>query len=133
MRFVQSVVFVVIAAACADRRPLHVAAVPATASPTVSATEAAPPVPPAPLAEATAAAPDRFQAEVKPLLMRRCTPCHAPGGRMYARMPFDDPATIVAHQEGILRRLKEADEHALVERWLGSKRPTPYPRGAVRP
>jgi hypothetical protein len=125
MRFASSVAVVVIAAACADHRPLQVAAVPSAPSaapPAVSATEAAPRVPPAPLAEATAAAPDRFQAEVKPLLMRRCTPCHAPGGRMYARMPFDDPATIVAHQEGILRRLKDADEHALVERWLAAAR-----------
>lgn len=103
MRFVSSVAVVVIAAACADHRPLHVAAVPATAP-----------------SAAAPSAPDRFQAEVKPLLMRRCTPCHAPGGRMYARMPFDDPATIVAHQEGILRRLKDADEHALVERWLAT-------------
>jgi hypothetical protein len=108
MRFASSVAVVVIAAACADHRPLQVAAVPATA-PSATAPSATAP-----------SAPDRFQAEVKPLLMRRCTPCHAPGGRMYARMPFDDPATIVAHQEGILRRLKDADEHALVERWLAA-------------
>jgi hypothetical protein len=126
MRFASSVAVVVIAAACADHRPLHVAAVPATAPP-VAAPSAEPsgvsatlPASPFSAPPPVAAASDRFQAEVKPLLMRRCTPCHAPGGRMYARMPFDDPATIVAHQEGILRRLKDADEHALVERWLAA-------------
>jgi len=35
---------------------------------------------------------------------------------MYARMPFDDPATVREQQAGILRRLKA--ESAVIERWL---------------
>jgi hypothetical protein len=68
-----------------------------------------------------AAAPgDPFQSEVKPLLMQKCSPCHAPGGQMYARMPFDDPATVREHQAGIVRRLKA--EAAVIERWLAAAR-----------
>ena len=113
MRFLFSAAAVVIAAACADHTPPRAQAVPAV--PVLAA--------PAPAPAATAApAPDLFQAEVKPLLMRKCAPCHAPGGRMYERMPFDAPATIVEHQAGILRRIKDPDDHALLERWLGTAR-----------
>jgi hypothetical protein len=59
-----------------------------------------------------------FDASVKPLLARTCTPCHVPGGRMYERMPFDRPETILSHREGILRRMKAPDDRELLERWL---------------
>jgi hypothetical protein len=68
---------------------------------------------------ASAPAPDLFQSDVKPLLMKRCSPCHAPGGQMYARMPFDEAATVREHQAGILRRLKA--DGAAVERWLAAQ------------
>jgi hypothetical protein len=107
----------VIAAACADHAPPRAQAVPAVAAPAP-----APAATPAPMvAEVAAPAPDLFQAEVKPLLMRKCSPCHAPGGRMYDRMPFDAPATIVDHQAGVLRRIKDPEEHALIERWLETR------------
>lgn len=65
------------------------------------------------------AAPD-FARDVRPILARRCEPCHEPRGKMYERMPFDRPATIVAHPEGILKRLK-GDERAALERWLAAQ------------
>jgi len=80
--------------------------------PVPSAPAAAPP-PPAPAREAVS-----FDASVKPLLARTCTPCHVPGGRMYERMPFDRPETILSHKEGILRRMKAPDDRQLLERWL---------------
>lgn len=51
-----------------------------------------------------------FNADIKPFLERRCSPCHFPGGKMYARMPFDDPKTIKDHRDGILRRIKDEEE-----------------------
>lgn len=72
-------------------------------------------------ASAPAVATDVFRAEVAPLLARRCDPCHNPGGKMYSSLPFDDPATVASHPEGILKRLKEPAEHALVERWIASR------------
>jgi hypothetical protein len=39
---------------------------------------------------------------------------------MYDRLPFDDPATVRSHQEGVLRRIKVAEERALLERWLAT-------------
>lgn len=79
------------------------------------------PVPVPEAAPATAAKPDAFRAEIAPLLAQRCAPCHNPGGKMYDRLPFDDPATVVGHPEGILKRLKDPAEHALVERWIAEQ------------
>lgn len=63
--------------------------------------------------------PDLFASTVRPVLSQRCAPCHEPGGKMYARMPFDNPQTISSHSEGISRRLKGEDLKAL-ETWIAS-------------
>jgi hypothetical protein len=70
--------------------------------------------------ESSAPAPavDPFRAAVAPVLARRCAPCHNPGGRMYASMPFDQAATVKAHSEGILKRIKDPAEHSAIESWL---------------
>lgn len=59
-----------------------------------------------------------FETTVRPLLARTCTPCHVPGGKMYDRMPFDQPKIVQEFQAGILRRLKVAEERQAVEDWL---------------
>jgi hypothetical protein len=64
---------------------------------------------------------DAFVAAVRPVLLRRCTPCHEPGGVMYARMPFDSPAVVRASREGLLRRLSVPEEKAAVEAWLDGR------------
>src|SRR5688572_6707081 len=61
-----------------------------------------------------------FEGVVRPVLLRRCAPCHEPGGKMYDRLPFDTAQTIVDHREGVLRRLN-AEDKAAVERWLTSE------------
>ena len=68
------------------------------------------PAPPAPPASS-------FESRIKPILFTRCTPCHVPGGKMYAKLPFDDPQTVRAHPEGVLKRLK-GDDKTTVEAWL---------------
>ena len=39
---------------------------------------------------------------------------------MYARLPFDDPATVASHPAGILKRLK-GDDNVTVERWIAAQ------------
>jgi hypothetical protein len=63
-----------------------------------------------------------FAQTVQPILARTCAPCHAPGGKMYDRLPFDKPEVVRDNREGILRRLKVPDDREAVERWLGSVR-----------
>ncbi|OFV85578.1 MAG: hypothetical protein A2V74_09325 [Acidobacteria bacterium RBG_16_70_10] len=75
------------------------------------------PRPPAPSSEARA---DTFAVSVRPILERRCTPCHVPGGRMYDRLPFDNPDVVRSHLDGILRRLKDDAERGAVTSWAAS-------------
>jgi len=60
-----------------------------------------------------------FAATVRPVLAAKCTPCHEPGGKMYASLPFDKSETIASHREGVLKRLK-GDDRAAVEKWLAT-------------
>jgi len=85
---------------------------PRSSEPRAVADVPAPPVAPLP----------SFATSVKPILARTCAPCHNPGGKMYASMPFDDANTVASHSEGILRRLKEPDDRKALEVWLSSAR-----------
>ena len=75
------------------------------------------PVPEARVASTPSPAPDSFATTVRPILRERCAPCHEPGGKMYERLPFDNPQTIATHPEGVLKRLK-GEDRAAVEKWL---------------
>ena len=81
------------------------------------AAPAPPPVAPAPAPAAPSEAVS-FEASIKPLLARTCTPCHVPGGRMYERLPFDQPEVVLSHKDGVLRRMKDPDNRQLMERWF---------------
>ncbi|HEY3172635.1 MAG TPA: hypothetical protein VGK86_08680 [Thermoanaerobaculia bacterium] len=86
-----------------------------TAAPAVSAAaESAIPAQPQPA--------DLFRTTIRPILSARCGACHDPGGKMYARLPFDDPKVVASHSEGVLRRLKGDDREAL-QRWIAGLAP----------
>jgi len=87
-------------------------------SPTATAVATAVPSP----APAPTEVPDLFVNVVRPVLKARCSPCHEPGGKMYDRMPFDNPRVVSSHSAGALRRLKGEDREAL-ERWLATLKP----------
>jgi hypothetical protein len=76
---------------------------------------------PPPPAETTQA-PDLWASAVRPALKTHCAPGHEPGGKMYARLPFDDPKVPSSHSAGVLRRLKGEDKEAF-ERWLTTLKP----------
>lgn len=87
------------------------------------------PAPVAPAAAAAAADPrpivissvqlDAFRTSVRPILSVKCAPCHEPGGKMYARLPFDDPSTVASHSARMATRLKGDDRKAL-ESWTSA-------------
>ena len=58
-----------------------------------------------------------FSKTLRPILSTRCAPCHEPGGKMYARLPFDDPSTVASHAERMGTRLKGDDLKAL-QAWV---------------
>ena len=93
---------------------------PRTAPPSATAT-AVPTAVPSPTLAPTEV-PDLFLTTVRPLLKTHCAPCHEPGGKMYDRMPFDNPRVLASHSAGALRRLKGEDREAF-ERWLATLKP----------
>ena len=70
---------------------------------------------------------EKFQSSVRPVLSTRCAPCHEPGGKMYARLPFDDPKVVSANATAMLRRLK-GDDRAALERWVAGLAAAPPTR-----
>jgi len=60
-----------------------------------------------------------FEKEIKPILIKNCSPCHFPGGKMYGRLPFDQDTTIVHHSISVLKRIKNEEENALIREFIG--------------
>ena len=99
---------------CAGTKAAPAAATPVAAAPTAIPAPAPSPVP--------TEAPDLWANAVRPILKEHCAPCHEPGGKMYARLPFDDPKVPSSHSAGVLRRLKGEDKETF-ERWLATLKP----------
>ncbi|HEY6976932.1 MAG TPA: hypothetical protein VH396_11635 [Chitinophagaceae bacterium] len=59
-----------------------------------------------------------FTAQIKPIFVSHCSPCHFTGGKMYGRLPFDKDTTIVGHEEAVLRRIKDEKENALIKQYI---------------
>jgi hypothetical protein len=120
-----AVVVAVLGAACATPRPAAAPVpAPAPAPPSAAVPESSPvspPEDPAPSAASDSRA--VFDSTVKPILVSSCMPCHFPGGKMYASMPFDDPGVVSSHSEGILRRIKAPEKRDPLESWLRSAVP----------
>lgn len=83
------------------------------AAPTETAAAAAAPVPMPATADTIS-----FAAQIQPILQNRCNPCHFPGGKMYEKMPFDQAKTILAHPEGVLKRIKDGEDGRLMRQFL---------------
>jgi hypothetical protein len=58
---------------------------------------------------------------VKPIFEKHCNPCHFPGGKMYDKLPFDQATTIINHEEGILRRIKEDAEVKTIKQFVSQQ------------
>src|SRR5688572_17470232 len=63
-----------------------------------------------------------FASHVKPILEKRCSPCHFTGGKMYVRMPFDQDTTLLNHQSSILKRIKDTEENEVIKKFVLQKR-----------
>ena len=62
-----------------------------------------------------------FDSQVKPILQQRCQPCHFNGGVMYARLPFDRPATIRTLGTKMFTRIKDEREQRVIREFLEQK------------
>jgi hypothetical protein len=62
-------------------------------------------------------APD-FARDVRPILEKRCQPCHFEGGRMHAKLPFDRPETVDTLGTKLFSRIKEEGEQKVLRAFL---------------
>ena len=51
-----------------------------------------------------------YKTQVQPVLQKKCSPCHFPGGKLYEKLPFDKGETIINNKAGVLRRIKNDEE-----------------------
>ena len=63
-----------------------------------------------------------FTRDVRPILEKRCQPCHFPGGKMYAKLPLDKPETVHELGERLFTRIKRDEEQALIRAFLAQRR-----------
>ncbi|HEX2123216.1 MAG TPA: hypothetical protein VHL59_16410 [Thermoanaerobaculia bacterium] len=70
---------------------------------------------------AAAAAQVAFARDVQPILERRCTPCHFPGGTMHAKLPFDRGETIDRLGTKLFSRIKDDKEQELIRKYLARR------------
>lgn len=68
------------------------------------------------------AEPVDFAKQIAPILQAKCQPCHYPGGKMYAPLPFDRPATIVKLGDRLFTRIKDERSRALIRRFLAENK-----------
>ena len=62
-----------------------------------------------------------FKTDVRPIFEAKCQPCHFPGGKMYDKLPFDRPETIVKLNERLFMRIKDEPSRATIRRFLAQK------------
>ena len=63
-----------------------------------------------------------FTRDVRPILERRCQPCHFPGGKMHAKLPFDRAETIDRLGTKLFTRIKKENERAVIRAFLERRR-----------
>src|SRR5678816_3206452 len=59
-----------------------------------------------------------FDTQLKPIFQSKCMPCHFSGGKMYDRLPFDNPATIKKLGTRLFTRIKDEHDRKLIEDFL---------------
>lgn len=62
-----------------------------------------------------------FTRDVRPILEKRCQPCHFPGGKMYNSLPFDRAETIDKLGTKLFTRIKKEEEQAVIRSFLARK------------
>ena len=63
-----------------------------------------------------------FTRDVRPILEKRCQPCHFTGGRMHEALPFDREETVHLLGQKLFTRIKAEDEQRAINALLAQKR-----------
>jgi hypothetical protein len=63
-----------------------------------------------------------FATQIRPILEQRCQPCHFPGGKMYERLPFDRPQTVVKLGTKLFTRIRDEKQRELIRKFLAQQK-----------
>lgn len=74
------------------------------------------------IASSPAAEKVRFDKQIQPILTAKCQPCHFTGGKMYAQLPFDQPATVLKLGDKLFTRIKDEPSRAVIRRFLAEQK-----------
>jgi hypothetical protein len=74
-----------------------------------------------------------FAKQIQPILQARCQPCHFPGGKVYASMPFDRAETVLRLREMLFTRIKAEEERQLIRAFLAEHPAPGAPAPSGRP
>ena len=72
---------------------------------------------PPPLPRTESSKPD-FETQIRPIFQNRCQPCHFQGGKVYDKLPFDRPETIIKLGSKIFTRIKDEKEQRVIKEFL---------------
>lgn len=73
-----------------------------------------------------------FAKQIQPILQARCQPCHFPGGKVYAPMPFDRAETVLRLREKLFTRIKEEEQRKMIRAFLAEHPAPATPRSGWR-
>lgn len=59
-----------------------------------------------------------FKTDIQPIFEPKCQPCHFAGGKMYEKLPFDRPATILRLGDKLFTRIKDEPSRAKIRAFL---------------
>lgn len=59
-----------------------------------------------------------FDSDIKPIFQARCQPCHFQGGKVYDKLPFDKPETIIKLGTKLFTRIKDEKEQQKIREFL---------------
>lgn len=62
-----------------------------------------------------------FKTQVQPILVKNCSPCHFPGGKLYEKLPFDKAEIITSHEKGIIKRINDETEKKIIRLFIEQK------------
>jgi peptidoglycan/xylan/chitin deacetylase (PgdA/CDA1 family) len=64
-----------------------------------------------------------FETHVKPVVAK-CRPCHFPGGKVYAQLPFDNPQTLRQLGAKLFTRIQQKEEQEVIRTFLAQTLPS---------
>ena len=63
-----------------------------------------------------------FEKSVRPILEKRCQPCHFEGGKMHAKLPFDRAETIEKlGTKKLFTRIKDEHDRDVIRKFLAER------------